>query len=324
MRHLALEEAERRFLAYHEALNHSPKQLTHYRSTFKNLARFLAATCRPPTVGALTSETAQAFVAWLKATPLARPYRGTTERAIVGVHGNMKDLRAFVRWCAEEGIVDWKVRVPLPRLPETFFPVLSEADLLAIFSSPHLTGRSEYATRNRALLALLLDTGIRLGELAGLAPADLVARQGVRVVGKGGKERFAPFTEGVATYLDEWLALRGRLAREGDPLFLLKYAGITVLLRRIGRDVGVQLFAHKVRHTAATHLVRRNVDLHTVRKILGHTQLATTERYLSMTHEDLQVKHAAGSPFADILALLRQEHPQPARKRHRLSPREAI
>jgi integrase len=78
-----------------------------------------------------------------------------------------------------------------------------------------------------------------------------------------------------------------------------------------------------VRHTAATHLVRKNVDLHTVRKILGHTQLATTERYLSMTHDDLRAKHAAGSPFADMLARLRQERPQPERKRHRLSPREA-
>ena len=324
MQHLALEEAQRRFLAYHEALNHSPKQLAHYGLTFRDFARFLAATGRPSTVAALTSEAAQGFVAWLKATPLPRPYRGTTERSVVGVHGHLKDLRAFVRWCAEEGLVDWKVRVPLPKLPETFFPTLEDEELVAIFSCQHLGGRSDYAVRNRALFALLLDTGIRLGELAGLTPADIVARQGVRVVGKGAKERFAPFTEGVAAYLDAWLAVRARCAPTGDePLFLLSRAGITTLIKRIARDTGIHLFAHKVRHTTATHLVRQNVDLHTVRKILGHTQLSTTERYLSMTHADLRAKHAAGSPFASVQERLLQQSPPAAPKRHRLDRRGA-
>ena len=323
MQHLALEEAQRRFLAYHEALNHSPKQLAHYGLTFRDFARFLVATRRPATVAALTSEAAQGFVAWLKATPLPRPYRGTTERAIVGIHGHMKDLRAFVRWCAEEELIDRKVRVPLPKLPETFFPTLTDEELVMIFSCQGLTGRSDYAVRNRALFALLLDTGIRLGELAGLTPGDVVARQGVRVIGKGSKERFAPFTEGVAAYLDAWLAVRARFEPAGDePLFLLTRAGITTLIKRIAHATGIHLFAHKMRHTAATHLVRQNVDLHTVRKILGHTQLATTERYLSMTHADLQAKHAAGSPFASVLARLERESAPAPRKRHRLDRRE--
>lgn len=106
MQHLTLEEAQRRFLTYHEAMNHSPKQLAHYGITFREFARFLDVADRPRTVAALTTEAAQGFVAWLRATPLPRPYRGTVERSIVGVHGHMKDLHAFVRWCAEEELLD--------------------------------------------------------------------------------------------------------------------------------------------------------------------------------------------------------------------------
>lgn len=323
-RHLALEEAQRRFLAYHEARNHSPKQLGHHRQTFCDFARFLAATRRKATVGALTSETFETFVAWLKVTP-RRSYRGSTQRSIAGIHGHMKDLRAFVRWCADEerALIDWKVTVPMPKLPETFSPTLSEEELVRLFASRHLVGKSEYAVRNRAIIALLLDTGIRLGELASLTPDDLVANQGVRVMGKGNKERFVPYTSGVAAYVDDWLAIRAQLNPAADaPLFLLTYGGIEKLMQRITKDTGLAVFAHKFRHTAATHLVRRNVDLHTVRRILGHTQLSTTERYLSMSHVDLQAKHAVASPFASVMERMQQPPPRPERKRHRLSRRD--
>src|SRR5439155_5084212 len=97
--------------------------------------------------------------------------------------GNMKYLKAFVRCCREEKLIDWRVKIPLPKLPKRLFPVLSDDDLVALFQSPDLVGTSEYAVRNRALLAILLDTGIRLGELAGLTPR---ASQGtdLKVIGK--------------------------------------------------------------------------------------------------------------------------------------------
>src|SRR5207248_8386327 len=82
--------------------NHSPKQLTHYQLTFRDFDRFLEETRRPATLAAITTQTFEAFIEHLKDTPLARPYRGTTQRSIVGVHGHMKDLRAFVRGLSDE------------------------------------------------------------------------------------------------------------------------------------------------------------------------------------------------------------------------------
>lgn len=92
MRHRSLADARRRFFAYQERENHSPKRLAHDRQAFADFDRFLAATRRAACVAVLTSEVLQEFVAWLKATP-RRLYRGSTQRSLVGIAGHMKDLR---------------------------------------------------------------------------------------------------------------------------------------------------------------------------------------------------------------------------------------
>src|SRR5439155_18237596 len=173
--------------------------------------------------------------------------------------------------------------------------------------------------RNRALLAVLLDTGVRLGELAGLRPGDVLGGQYLRVIGKGDRERIVPFTPETGRLLADWLKVRRATgAREDEPLFLLRYAGIKMLIRRLALETGIAVFPHKFRHTTATKLVRAKVDLHSVKELLGHTQLTTTEAYLSLATEDLRAKHAEGSPFASIAAQLPERAPQrPARRRLR-------
>ncbi len=320
MEHASLADAQQRFFAYQAGENHSPKQLAHYRQTFKDFDRFLAVKRHPRHVGILTSETCQAFVTWLKETPLRRPYRGTTARSIVGVAGHLKDVRAFVRWCADEerGLVTWKVTVPKPKVPDTFFPVLSDEELLKVWRSRRLTGEQEFPIRNRALLALFLDTGLRLAELAGLTPGAIHGSGSLRfvhVLGKGGKERLVPFTPPVGALLDAWLAIRGLLPTDRATLFLLEPRGIQILLRRIGLETGVHVFAHKIRHSAATNMILDGADPFTVKDILGHTQIATTLRYVSLDPKDIAAKHAAASPFLRLLGTVGHAAPPPPPRR---------
>ena len=319
-----LADAQARFLAHHEALNHSPKQLTHYRVTFRDFDRFLAATRRKPTLEALTTPTLQAFVQYLRETPI-RPYRGSTQRSITGIHGHRKDLRAFMRWCAEEELLDWRVKVPLPRLPRRLFPILTEEELAALWRCPLLAGQGECNVRNRAIFGLLLDTGIRLGEAASLRPQDLLAGTHVRVIGKGDKQRLAPFTPQVRELLDHWLEVRAVLEpAPHDPLFLLTAHGIDQMLVRLARATGIEVFPHKIRHTACTLMLKRGMDLHTVSQIMGHTQLSTTQAYLSLTPADIAAKHAAASPFLALQAQLADEAPaSPPPRKRRLRERVA-
>src|SRR4051794_25311310 len=98
---LALQEAERRFLDEHRRQHHSPETIKHYAQTFAVFRTFLAAVNKPDVVGVLTSSTVAAFPLWLEAPPLTRPYRGQTQRSLSGIHGCLKDLRAFAYWLAE-------------------------------------------------------------------------------------------------------------------------------------------------------------------------------------------------------------------------------
>jgi integrase/recombinase XerC len=170
-----------------------------------------------------------------------------------------------------------------------------------------MTGRSGLATCNRAML----DTGLRREEVASLTLDSLDRRNCLlTVVGKGDKERRVPYSTGVARLLDEWISRRGT---EDGPPFWLTGAGIKMLFRRIQEDVGLErLHPHQLRHQATTMMARSNADLASVRRILGHTDISTTSRYLSMSDADLRAKHAVASPF-ESLAL--QPLHTPARRR---------
>jgi len=121
-------------------------------------------------------------------------------------------------------------------------------------------------------------------------------------------------------HLADWLKLRASLEMpEEEPLFLLTYGGIVSLVRRLKKETGVDVFPHKLRHTAATKLVIAKVDLAFVKELLGHASITTTEGSLSLAKEHLRAKHAEGSPFPSIAAMLPDQRPRkPTRRRLRM------
>src|SRR4051812_12252251 len=100
--------------------------------------------------------------------------------------------------------------MPMPKLPQKIFPVLTDQELERIWASRYLTGRLSLATRNRALLGLMLDTGLRRGGVVSLAPADLdLDNCLLRVTGKGNKQRRVPDSTSVSRLLKDWWEVRG-------------------------------------------------------------------------------------------------------------------
>lgn len=312
-----LQEWIETYLGHHEALNHSPKTITHYQNTFKLFCRYLDECGMPADSRCLTTSTMHHFARWLRDTPI-KERRGRTERTPVGVFGILKDLRAFTRWLHAEQLLERPVNIPMPRLPQTLFPILSDTELEHIWTSRYLNGRSPLATRNRALLGLMLDTGLRRAEVASLMLSSIDLHDCLlTVMGKGSKQRRVPFSSGVKQLLESWLTIRGD---EPGSLFWLKAAGIRMVFRRIEEELELPAFhPHLLRHQAATMLVRNNADLESVRRILGHADLATTAKYLSMSDEDLRTKHAAASPYE---SLMRKANQSPVTRRKRLSLKE--
>jgi site-specific recombinase XerD len=310
---MTIEQVTRQYLNHHRALGSSPKTIAHYDDSVRIFELFLEHRGSKRTVDELTTATFQAFSAYLRETP-SRPWRGSTIRSSHSIHGILKDWRAICRWAHEERLLEALPKVPVPKLPQRLFPILTEEELATIFASRQLDDRTEIGKRNRALFAFMLDTGVRLGEVTSLQLADVDLRQlQAKVRGKGNKERMVFFSDGVEETLKKWLMVRG-----SDPgsLFWLAPMGVSMVLKRIRDETGIKLLhAHQIRHTAATMMVRQRADLHTIKRILGHQQLSTVEIYLSLDNQDLQGKHATSSPFEKLRDLI---EPEPIRGRRRL------
>ena len=144
----------------------------------------------------------------------------------------------------------------------------------------------ESRPRNRAILAVLVGSGLRRGEVVRLDVGSL-QREGdvaLRVRGKGNKERVVGLPRQAVEAIDAYLATRSG-AKPEEPMFLVSGGRritakvITKAVARAGRRLGTHLHPHLFRHTYATRLHELGVDLLVIQGLLGHESVATTEIY---------------------------------------------
>jgi site-specific recombinase XerD len=165
--------------------------------------------------------------------------------------------------------------------------------------------------RDRAIVALLYGSGIRASECAGLREGRVQLRAlTITVRGKGGYERTIPLNEEVAAYLREYIQVRGPQL-PGAPFFrsrrgkALSRGTLYERIRTLGRRARLPkpLSPHRLRHTFASHLVREGINLVTIRDLLGHRQISSTQIYLHVTAHDLR-QAAARHPIARLLGTI--------------------
>jgi integrase/recombinase XerD len=171
-------------------------------------------------------------------------------------------------------------------------------------------GSGPLAVRNRAMVAMLWRSGLRISELLSLRPSDVHAGAVNVRKGKGSKQRVVTYDQIAAGYLSAWLAVRERLGVTGrQPLFCsvsngeTRQAGARIdpsymrhLLPRLARRAGIdkRTHCHGLRHTMATELAAERLRLPAIAAQLGHSSTATTDNYLrKITSADLQDDMAA-------------------------------
>ncbi len=160
-----------------------------------------------------------------------------------------------------------------------------------------------------AILELLYATGIRVSELCGLDVTDIDdARQTIRVLGKGDKERTVPMGRPAARAIAQWLTVRSVLLgpTAGGAIFVGE-RGARINPRVVRRvvhrsltlvDGAPDLGPHGLRHAMATHLLEGGADLRSVQELLGHTSITTTQIYTHVTNERLQAAFRQAHPRA--------------------------
>lgn len=259
--------------------------------------------------------------AWLAEQAEAGLARATIARRAAGV-------RAFFRWAADTGLLasDPAARLVTPKSANRLPTVLPAADAAAVLNNARgraavaatgvatggKTGKKARAAaiRDWAAAELLYGSAIRVGELCALDIGDIdFDNRLVRVVGKGDKERVVPFGLPAAKALQQWLTDgRPNLTAAAEPtraVFLGERGGrwdqrrVRQAIHQLTHAAGVSEVApHALRHSAATHLLEGGADLRTVQEILGHSSLATTQRYTHVTAERLKASYLLAHPRA--------------------------
>lgn len=212
-------------------------------------------------------------------------------------------LRKYFRWLLRIGVVtvdpSASLRAPSgdSRLPR----VLSgdEIGQLLDGSSPEdepLWRRC----RDDAVLELLYGSGLRVGELCGLSVGD-VRGATVTVWGKGGKQRSVPMSEPAVAAVTRWLGVRDEVIEAGSEMFGNERGKPLTprdVRRIIDRRSASPTHPHALRHSFATHLLDGGADLRVVQELLGHADVATTQRYTHVSNERLRSVYAQSHPRA--------------------------
>ncbi len=197
------------------------------------------------------------------------------------------------------------LELPKPKKSLPKFLTLEQSQTLLTCA----TDDSEYSLRNYCIITLFLNCGMRLSELVGLDLTDINFNENkMKLLGKGNKERYIYFNEACKVALTEYINSRENTPQEPNAVFLSK-RNTRISRRRVEQIVDVALrksglsgqgySVHKLRHTAATLMYQYGkVDMLTLKEILGHESIATTQIYTHLSNEILK-SAVESSPLAN-------------------------
>jgi integrase/recombinase XerC len=281
-------EARAAFLEWMEKERRaSPHTLQAYGADLADLLGFLTRHLGgEPDLKALAALRPADLRAFLAARAEAGAGNATRARQLAAVRSFMRFLarRHGISPDAIAGLRGPRLKPPAPRALREAEAREVAADTGSIENSPLL------ALRDRALFTLLYGCGLRISEALALDLRDAPrAGTGLRVRGKGGKERLVPVLPAVEAAVNAYVGARGGGAADA-PLFLgarggrLDAAVAQKALRDYRRLAGLPEHAtpHALRHSFATHLLGAGADLRAIQELLGHASLSTTQRYTSV------------------------------------------
>jgi integrase/recombinase XerC len=220
-------------------------------------------------------------------------------------------LRRYFAWAARTGLVavDPAAGLSAPsgdgRLPR----VLNQDEITTLLDDPPAALTEDdpaVRARDDAVLELLYGSGLRVGELCALTPADLdLARGRATVWGKGSKQRIVPLSppavEAMRDWLERWRSELANVDSPADAVFLNRRGrrlSPRDVRRLLDRRSSSPTHPHALRHTFATHLLDGGADLRAVQELLGHADLSTTQRYTHVSRERLRAVYDASHPRA--------------------------
>jgi site-specific recombinase XerD len=313
----SLSEAIQQYLRDHEGGNHSDKTLEWHQTALGLMRSYLE---QERGIALVTEVDAPDISAWFASMRKTAGARGKV-RSERTIQTYARSARAFFHWLDRQKLITDNPfdRVVFPKVGRPLIQTITDEEferLLLACAPPNEHGRfaERAAVRNRAILWLFYDTGIRVSELCRLRLADFDRKRGIITVkGKGSKERRIALGQNclrnLLYYLDCHRPDEQELAEWGslgeDHLLLaetrkpLTKNGITLLFARLKKRAGItgkRISPHIFRHTFAIRYLVLGNDPFSLQELLGHEDMTTVKLYMHMNDETLQEQKRKYSP----------------------------
>jgi site-specific recombinase XerD len=223
------------------------------------------------------------------------------------VNTYFRRLRTFFGWLKREELITTNPfdTLKTPKTDDKVIQALTPSELDRLLKV--CNGKSALDVRNRTILYVLLDTGLRINELTCLNLDDVNLNDGSLVVryGKGHKQRVVHIGNTAQKTL--WKYMTVFRTANSSRLFInrsresLDLNGMKILIKRLGARAGIKLHAHMLRHTFAISFLRNGGDVFSLKYLLGHSDLKMTQRYLqSLNVDDAMKAHKKFSPLDNL------------------------
>jgi len=308
-----LDELIEGFHLYCVAEGKRPKTISWYLPKLQYLRDYLRRNDMPTNPTLITTNHLRAFLVHLS-TEVTKgqnhPLKPITNKPIspFTVAAYARTVKAFFSWAEREGYLEQNPTrlLKVPKVPYKVVQTLTEDQIRRLLAAIDLTRPNGF--RDRCMVLLFLDTGMRVSGLAHLETSKVDLQRGeLRVMGKGSKERIVPIGAMVQRAL--WKYIHGHRpipTHENVRNLFISQQGYGLTPDRIYRLIanygrraglkGVRCSPHTMRHTMAKNFLLNGGDLFSLQKILGHSSLDVVRLYVNLASEDVRIQHRKHSP----------------------------
>ena len=310
---MLLSKAIEGFVFYAKGGQYSLSYIPTIESQFRHIVSFLG----DRELDSIKQENWQAYFNHLREDYKPKRFNGDESRlSEATIDNHWKMIRSFYNWATDNNILSTErpdLKLPRPKYKSPQIVPFTEDECRRLLEAAQFTlvkkesGKTyklkrPNADRDRAIIMILLDTGIRLGELCRLRLGDVNLENGeVYVRPFQSSKKSNPRTVFLGTrarqYVWKYLAKQQAQADQSRPLFDLESSTVRIQIARIGKNAKVShANPHKFRHTFAINFLRNNGNVFILQRLLGHSTPTMTLKYLDISQVDVAANHQRASP----------------------------
>lgn len=276
---MEIQQGIKEFLIEIEVKKYTPRTIRGYRNNLNLFLRF----CTEHEIAAIENVTLATVKQFTRAMTASKK-KGTY------INGILKGVKSFLQYCYEEGYGAFNTKCCFPWCKEERAVITAFTPQQVKTMFQNCRGSDFKAIRDRTILTMLIDTGIRCLELCSIRPSD-IHEDYIIIQGKNHKQRVVPITPILRKNMVKYEAVKENYFRykNTDDTYFLSFHGraltvsaVEVLMKKYGSGIeGIRVSPHTCRHFFAQQQIKMGTDLYTISRLLGHENIQITQTYLN-------------------------------------------